>query len=55
MWYTNPYAYERIEIRKVQQFMEPSKRYNELVEELNYHSKLYYTKDAPVISDYRCV
>lgn len=32
--------------------MEPSKRYNELVEELNYHSKLYYTKDAPVISDY---
>ena len=32
--------------------MEPSKRYLELVEELNYHSKLYYTKDAPVISDY---
>ena len=32
--------------------MEPSKRYHELVDELNYHSKLYYTKDAPVISDY---
>ncbi len=32
--------------------MEPLKRYNELVDELNYHSKLYYTEDAPVISDY---
>lgn len=32
--------------------MEPNKRYNQLVDELNYHSKLYYTDDAPVISDY---
>ncbi len=32
--------------------MEPLKRYNELVDELNFHSRLYYTEDAPVISDY---
>ena len=32
--------------------MELLERYNELVEKLNFYSRLYYTEDAPAISDY---